>query len=298
MSLIGTLFGRPKPRQRGNRARDARHWQEAADHYRAHLATAPDDFAIWVQLGHMLTEAGELHAADDAYACAAALSGQDADLRLCWGHSRKGAGDLERARQLYRASLAADPGSAALGELSAWDQPRDPSPPNDAPHEGERHHDPPSPPRHACDVRALSLKPLGEAAGRQAAMFVTHSATGAIKPHVLPYVEALARQGIDVLLIVVADRPVTIAPPLQAAAAGILIRENAGYDFAAWAHAFALYPDLFGASVLYLVNDSLIGPVDAGTCRPSSWASSRGCSRRSVSSASSRMCGSSTTRIG
>jgi len=90
--MIGKLFGGASPRQLGNRARDARRWAEAADHYRRHLETHPDDFAIWVQLGHMLTQLGDYAAADAAYASAATLDPRDADLLLCWGHSRKQAG--------------------------------------------------------------------------------------------------------------------------------------------------------------------------------------------------------------
>ncbi len=259
--MIGTLFRKPGPRQLGNRARDVRQWQEAARHYRRHLADAPADFAIWVQLGHMLTQARDHAGADEAYARALQLDSRDADLLLCWGHSRKGAGDVDRARQLYAESLAIDGNAAAAGELAAL-TPDEPAPAPVEEHQPEASPPEPEQDRPAWDARLVIVKPFAPAAKRETALFVTHSATGAIKPHVLPYVEALARQNIDVLLIAVADRPLSIRPELREAAAGVIVRENAGYDFAAWAHALHLYPELYGAPVLYLVNDSLFGPVD------------------------------------
>jgi hypothetical protein len=93
-------------------------------------------------------------------------------------------------------------------------------------------------------------------------VFVTHSPNGKIKPHVLYYLSALQRHGISVVLIVAADRPVeTIAPDLMSLVSGLFVRENRGYDFAAWAHVLQLYPILFAAPILYLMNDSLFGPL-------------------------------------
>jgi glycosyltransferase involved in cell wall biosynthesis len=46
---------------------------------------------------------------------------------------------------------------------------------------------------------------------------------------------------------------------------GIFIRGNQGYDFAAWAHILLLHPELFDAKILYLLNDSLIGPTNDAT---------------------------------
>lgn len=118
--------------------------------------------------------------------------------------------------------------------------------------------------RRARDVRSVSIKPLRPPFNRDLALFVTHSATGAVKPHVSDYLRALAEQGIATLLIVVTDRPVHLGPDLIEIAAGIMIRDNVGYDFAAWAHALALYPEVYGAAALYLLNDSV---VPASTAR-------------------------------
>ncbi|WP_156679085.1 rhamnan synthesis F family protein [Sphingomonas profundi] len=105
-------------------------------------------------------------------------------------------------------------------------------------------------------------KPLTFAAGGELALFVTHSRTGAIKPHVLAHVRALAAEGIATLLIAVGDRPIDIDGPLLDAVAGAIVRENRGYDFACWAHALRIYPQAYAASLLYLTNDSVFGPVD------------------------------------
>jgi glycosyltransferase involved in cell wall biosynthesis/tetratricopeptide (TPR) repeat protein len=250
--MIGGLFRRPGPRQRGNRARDARRWAKAADFYRQHLDTAPQDFAIWVQLGHMLTQSGDFEGAEAAYAGAALLDPRDADLLLCWGHSRKLAGDRYGARLHYSESFAVDGNDAARGELAALDTPAA-APPSEPDHA----------PRCPWEARIAVVKRFDVAPGSEIALFVTHSATGAVKPHVLPYVQALAAEGIRVLLIAVTDRQLDIRAELIDAVAGVIVRENAGYDFAAWAHALHLHPEAYGASALYLANDSLIGPADA-----------------------------------
>lgn len=252
--MIGTLFGRRSVRQRGNRARDARRWAQAAALYRRHLAEQPEDFAIWVQLGHMLTQVGDYPGADESYRRAADLNGRDADLLLCWGHSRKLAGYLEQARLHYAGSVAIDDNAHARAELNAISAP-------DGPPAGEMEHPhappPPLPPRRAWDARFELVKPFMPPRGGEIALFVTHSATGALKPHVLPYLRALAEQGIAVLLIAVTDRQLNIHPDVIDAVGGVIVRENAGYDFAAWAHAIHLYPEIYGASTLYLVNDSV-----------------------------------------
>ena len=249
------LFQKATPRTLGNRARDKGRWADAASHYRQHLDQHPDDFAIWVQLGHMLTELADYPGADTAYGHAAGIHADDADLLLCWARSRRRAGDLRRARDLYGLSLARDGNPHAANELAEMDVDAGPaSTALEAP--------PPAPPPPSWAVRMEVLKPFRMTAGQEVALFVTHSASGRIKPHVGPYLAALGKAGIATLLIVVADREVDITQDLADSAAGVMVRANAGYDFAAWAHAIHLHPEIYGAATLYLANDSLIGPVD------------------------------------
>jgi len=252
--MLGNLFRKPTSRQLGNRARGKGRWVEAAAHYREHLAQAPDDFAIWVQLGHMLGQLEDYAGADQAYGRAGDLRPEDSDLLLCWGRSRKLAGDWARARDLYALSLASDGNLHAANELALLDAETPPAEATTPP-------PPPAPPPPAWAVRMEYLKPLGIARGDEVALFVTHSATGRIKPHVEPYLHALGKAGIKPFLIIVTDREVDVPQTLLDLSAGVIVRANAGYDFAAWAHAIHLHPEVYGAGALYLVNDSLIGPV-------------------------------------
>src|ERR1700722_18395636 len=84
-------------RQAGDEARDRKDWISAVREYRRHLRRHPRDFAIWVQLGHALKEAGGAHDALGAYAKAWALDPGDADLQLNLGHLHKLLGDRPAA---------------------------------------------------------------------------------------------------------------------------------------------------------------------------------------------------------
>ena len=101
------------------------------------------------------------------------------------------------------------------------------------------------------------------APGREAALLVTHSPDGSLKPHLQRYVSAMAGAGIDVYLIVAADLW-SQTQPFDAFrdAAGVFIRDNEGYDFAAWTHVIHEHPEFKDVDILYLVNDSVLGPVD------------------------------------
>jgi glycosyltransferase involved in cell wall biosynthesis/Tfp pilus assembly protein PilF len=99
--------------------------------------------------------------------------------------------------------------------------------------------------------------------GDEVALFVTHSPNGWLKPHVSHYLASLKRQGIAVVLIVVADQAFLSGDSeLTDVVDGIFVRQNEGYDFAAWTHVLRLHPELFDAKILYLLNDSLIGPTN------------------------------------
>ena len=62
-------------RWRGDKARDARRWPQAAGNYARYLAIVPADEPLWIQLGHARREAGNLAGAKEAYLKAAALAG-------------------------------------------------------------------------------------------------------------------------------------------------------------------------------------------------------------------------------
>lgn len=99
----------------------------------------------------------------------------------------------------------------------------------------------------------------------EVALFVTHSRDGrSIRRHVEHYVRALQAEGIAVVLIVASDAPeVTVPTVLAASLAGLYVRQNVGFDFAAWAHVMQRELALFRSDALYLINDSLYGPLNA-----------------------------------
>lgn len=99
---------------------------------------------------------------------------------------------------------------------------------------------------------------------REVAIFVTHSPDGKIKTHVIQYIKSLQENNIDVILLIAADHPVSGVPDdVMALVSSIYVRENLGYDFAAWSHILQIRPELFSSQILYLLNDSLFGPLNA-----------------------------------
>ncbi len=98
--------------------------------------------------------------------------------------------------------------------------------------------------------------------GRKTALLVTFAAGGRIKGHVPAYVDGLARGGLDVVLIVAAPERTTVIPKsLVDACSAVYVRENAGFDFAAWAHVLVEDPELLRSETLFLTNDSIVGPL-------------------------------------
>ena len=95
------------------------------------------------------------------------------------------------------------------------------------------------------------------------ALFVTYSPDGWLKPHVQHYVNSLRCGGIAVALIVNTDMAWKFRnSSLMSCVDGLFVRQNKGFDFAAWAHVLQLRPETREATILYLINDSLVGPID------------------------------------
>jgi hypothetical protein len=111
----------------------------------------------------------------------------------------------------------------------------------------------------SADIQCLKKPSLRD----EVVLLVTYSPNGSLKPHVPYYLESLKRQSISVVLIVNTDRPSEAANiDFWSGLDGIFVRQNEGYDFAAWAHVLLLHPEFFQAKILYMVNDSLIGPTN------------------------------------
>ncbi len=117
----------------------------------------------------------------------------------------------------------------------------------------------------ATEAGIHALHPLRLAGAEEVCFFVSHAVRPRLKPHVVHHLQSLLGAGIRVVLILNTDLPAgdfEIEPGLAARLSGVLVRENLGFDFAAWAHAYALCPDAAQWKRLFLVNDSIAGPLD------------------------------------
>ena len=112
---------------------------------------------------------------------------------------------------------------------------------------------------HVTEARLFAVRQA--VITKKMALLVTHSPDGFVKPHVKHYVSALRACEIGVVLIVAADqdfRDFEYSSHVQA----LYVRENIGFDFAAWAHVIIENPELLDCDCLYLTNDSLFGPLN------------------------------------
>lgn len=104
------------------------------------------------------------------------------------------------------------------------------------------------------------LKPLGDVC-----FFVSYSPAPLIKPHVKHHIEHLLGAGIQVVLVINVDQMdeqhASTFDFQGLAVAGVFIRENLGFDFGAWSHLYALLHQNINADRLFLINDSMIGPL-------------------------------------
>ena len=109
---------------------------------------------------------------------------------------------------------------------------------------------------------ALTCRKAPRAAG-EIALFASHAPQGRLKPYVRHYLEALRCHGVSPVLIVATDAEFCEWDAgLLALLDGLYVRQNIGYDFAAWAHVLRRNPELLSADLLYLANDSTIGPLN------------------------------------
>lgn len=117
-SSEGEHSGFAKMVEKADRFRDAGHFAEAADAYRAAIDLAPDRRDIRVQHGNMLKEIGRLAEAEAAYRAALAQAPDDSDINLQLGHALKLQGRRAAAVEAYlRAAAPAPYAMAATQEL-------------------------------------------------------------------------------------------------------------------------------------------------------------------------------------
>lgn len=113
-------------------------------------------------------------------------------------------------------------------------------------------------PSEMGEARHVIIKDIKVTSSTEVAILVTHAPAGRLKPHILPFMDQFNRSSIAVMLVIVVDRPLELLPEEIQAASGIVVRENLGYDFGAWAHALRIEPALYGAATLILTNDSIV----------------------------------------
>lgn len=115
----------------------------------------------------------------------------------------------------------------------------------------------------AASSAAMRVVHSRQPSSKEVCLFVTHAPDAHLKSHVIHHMQHLRSAGIDVVLIVNTDQDLHAfeLPPEVTACQAVLLRENRGFDFAAWAQA-ALEIDLPAQTRrVYFVNDSIFGPV-------------------------------------
>ncbi|WP_168200071.1 glycosyltransferase [Acetobacter vaccinii] len=268
---------------KGDASYDQRDWAQAAEYYRKAVAISPDRRAVWIRLGHALKEAGQLENAFEAYSKASALPGDNGDAPY---HMAVLANMLNRgpiAMLGFAQALREKPEhDAAAGELrgflsenfdSNFYRKTYPESLESGMHplihyidhgraEG-RLPNAGAAVKVRADIRSQIVKEFRfNKPGREAAILITHVPAGRMKPHVLPYMTLLRNAGLSVLLVVIVDRPLQLTDEEYAAADGIIVRDNGGYDFGAWQQAFQSCPEVFGAKLLVVTNDSIVPTAD------------------------------------
>jgi len=267
--------------QYGHALKESGFLAQAEAAYRRALAEAPKVADTYLQLGHVLKLQGRAKEAEAAYLRALVLHPALPDVP----EELRGLGWSETAVQELQLQVAPAPPTPERGPGSRkpwsgrfdaeWYLQRYPDvaragidPLVHFVSHGMRERRAPN----ANEVSVGPFRPVTDATIRclkrpacrgEIALFVTHSPHGRLKPHVRHYLDSLKRQGIAVIVIVAADVPFTAADAeLLDAIDGLFVRDNQGYDFAAWAHVLRLHPELYDAKILYLLNDSVFGPTN------------------------------------
>src|SRR5947207_1421403 len=99
-----------------DRAREAGRWNSAARYYRKSLDRQPGNWAIWVQLGHVLKEQGDYGSAEAAYRRSLALDESVADTHLQLGESLRRQTRFAEAFDAYDTALQLDSALAPARE--------------------------------------------------------------------------------------------------------------------------------------------------------------------------------------
>lgn len=101
---------------------------------------------------------------------------------------------------------------------------------------------------------------------QEVCIFVTYAPSPQIKPYVAHHLNSLLSSGLKVILVINTDnvhQPLGDITQWMDRLSSIYIRENVGFDFAAWAHIFSLHSGNNNWAKLYLINDSIVGPINS-----------------------------------
>ncbi len=118
----------------------------------------------------------------------------------------------------------------------------------------------------AAQAQVHIVLPLQQALNGDVCLFVSFAPEPELKPHVATHVRHLMDAGISVVLVVNTDLnpgSLVVDADLRCRLSGLLVRQNLGYDFGAWAHTLSLCTGTERWSRLFLVNDSVVGPLNA-----------------------------------
>ena len=116
----------------------------------------------------------------------------------------------------------------------------------------------------ASSASILVMKKTSRLEAPEICYFVTYAAVNSLKSHVVSHIEQLLDEGVLIILIVNFEgelKDFFVDEGLLDRLHSVYIRENLGFDFAAWSHCFGLSPP--GASVTraFFINDSIVGPL-------------------------------------
>ncbi|MEN9783376.1 MAG: hypothetical protein RJA24_719 [Pseudomonadota bacterium] len=114
----------------------------------------------------------------------------------------------------------------------------------------------------AASIPAICLKEPEALVGREVCVYMTHAPQGRFHQRVPYQIRAWLKEGFAVVLLVALDELHGFdETQIPEGVSGVLLRQNAGFDFAAWSSALQRWPVLRQAQLLALANDSCYGPL-------------------------------------
>jgi lipopolysaccharide biosynthesis protein len=118
----------------------------------------------------------------------------------------------------------------------------------------------------AAQARLHAVKPLDQNLAGDVCFFVSFAPDPRLKAHVRKHIQHLRRVGVHVVLILnteLSPSQMVLDADLLDELSGAFVRENTGFDFAAWAHVYSLSEETQRWTRLFLINDSIVGPLNA-----------------------------------